>query len=61
MEAKMKSSKSVLLFALLVAFLTVSATPPGENVELEEAKKYLNEGQTKKATDILRRLVATKT
>ena len=57
----MKSPKTALFFALFLALFTFSATSPGENVELEEAKQYLNEGNTKKATGILKRLVATKT
>ncbi len=57
----MKLPKTALFLALLLALSTFSAIPPGQNVELEEAKVYLNQGNTKKATDILKRLVETKT
>lgn len=56
----MKSNVSILI-AILLAFLTFSAIPSNENVELEEAKNYLNEGSTQKAIGILSRLVTTKT
>ncbi|MFQ5641843.1 MAG: CsgG/HfaB family protein [bacterium] len=70
----MKSTQIVTLTAFFFVILTFSggrrhtlqvgstsfANELSQNAELEEAKKYVNDGQTQKAIDILNRLVADK-